>query len=158
MKRPKKGATKNIATASFQPTMPPTIPMSFTSPKPMASFLNIHFPKTLQRNISPPPASIPNSDAITISNRLIPTSEKFLRVSGSLCKPGHTTLKTRDKGIPTNVTSLGMTSNSRSTKVDIIRAQERTAYPIKTHGDSYRYCTKRYRCANTYPVSNSTNR
>ena len=125
IKSPKNGATKKTDTANFQPVTPPIMPMSFTSPKPMASFFSIHFPKILQRNIRPPPASIPIMDAISVSNRQTPVNEKFLRVFCASCKPGHITLKTRASGIPTNVTSLGMTSNSRSTKVDIIKALQR---------------------------------
>jgi len=126
IKSPKNGATKKIDTANFQPVIPPIMPMSFTSPKPMASFLNTHFPRMLQRNIRPPPASIPIIDAINVSNRQIPVNEKFLRVFWASCKPGHIMLKTRASGMPTNVTSLGITSKSRSTKVAIIRAQQRT--------------------------------
>lgn len=125
MKSPKKGATKKMATDSFQPTTPPIIPISFTSPKPIASFLSANLPRTLQRNMRPPPTSVPIIDAMKASSQLIPIREKVLKVCGALCRSEHARLRMSASGIPARVTSLGIINNSRSTKVDIIRAQQR---------------------------------
>ncbi len=60
---PRKGAKKNVATPSFHPKKPPITPMSFTSPKPIASFLKTILPITPHKKINPAAMKIPIKDA-----------------------------------------------------------------------------------------------
>ena len=107
---PRKGATKNVRSMSFQPKSEPIMASSLTSPPPMASLLKTILPKIAVAYMIPPPATMPFSEAIN------PPMAELLP-----CKKGNNKLKNAPTTIPDTLIESGISLKSKSIKVTAMR-------------------------------------